>query len=168
MNRFRCLLPILVLCGALAPWAFADGGKKAPQVQLVRKLYKNFAWEAVVYPEPGETLAEQSKGVLKDYFEGSLAELLVSDAACAAKRNLCRLDVHPLFGTRDPVVNDLEVLPADGTGDVLVRFSRVDGGSARMTEIVIKMSGSGRGGRIADVVYPDGPSLRSRLTAPLQ
>jgi hypothetical protein len=168
MNRFRHLIAIALFCVALVPAVSADGGKKTPQVQLVRKLYKNFAWEAVLYPEPGETLAEQSKGALKDYFEGSLAELLANDAACAAKRDRCRLDVHPLFGMRDPVVHDLEVVSSDGAGEVLVRFSRADGGSARMTEIVVKMAGSGRGSRIADLVYPGGPSLRARLTSPLE
>lgn len=168
MKLLRHLLPLLILCGALAPSAVAAGGKKAPHVELVRKLYKDFAWEAVLYPEPGETLAEQSKGVLKDYFAGSLAELLVSDAACARKQGVCRLEVHPLFGMRDPVVHDLEVLPVEGANDVVVRFSRADGGSSRMTEIVIRMAGSGRGARIADVVYPEGPSLRLRLTAPME
>lgn len=163
MNRIGLFSTLLVASLALPAASGAKDGKKTPQVELVRKLYRNFAWEAVLFPEPGETLAEQPRGVLKDYFEGSLASLLADDAACARKGSVCRLDVDPLFGTRDPVVHDLEVLPTDSAGVVLVRFASVDGGSETMTEIVVRMAGSGR---IGDMVYPKGPSLRTRLASP--
>jgi hypothetical protein len=122
----------------------------------------------VLYPDAGETLAEQPKGVLKDYFEEDLADLLASDAECARKHNVCRLDVDLLFGMRNPVAHNLEVLPTDSATGVLVRFYGVDGGSESIMEVVVQMTGSGSGSRITDMVYRSGPSLKTRLTAPLE
>ena len=167
MKQFGFRSTCIVVLLAVATSSQAKDEKKSPQVELVRKLYKSFAWETVLYPETGETLAEQPKGVLRDYFDDELAALLASDAECAKKRNICRLDVDPLFGMRDPIAHNLEVLPADTAG-VVVRFLGVSGGSEAMTEIVIQMGRSGRGSRISDVVYPNGPSLKTRLTAPLE
>ena len=160
----------LLLAVALASAAVVSGmdGKRSPQVDLVRDLYKATAWEIVGFPDPGESLMDQPRGVFAESFEPTLADLLAREAECLRRRSVCRLLHHPLFTVRDPFVRGLEVVATDTVSSVVARFAEGGGGSERRTEIVFHLSGSGKNWRIENAFYPDGTNLREILSAPME
>lgn len=164
MNFHKILVAVCSSLLALAPLGFAKSEKKPPQVELVRKLYKAFAWEAVMPSEEGDVLIDQPKDVLKAYFDAALVDLLVADRECARKEGFCQLDKDPLFGFQDPIAHGLEVTQGDSTNTVRVQFSRIDGGKDFPVDLEFSMVQTKNGWRIADVVYEKGPSLKKLLT----
>ncbi len=165
MNRLSFLWVLFLL---FVPAIHAEGPKRPPQVERVRELYKAFAWEAIGFTDPGETLMEQARGVFAESFESELADLLDQEAACLRKRSVCRLLHHPLYTSRDPFVRGLEVVGTDTVSSVLARFTEGGSGSEHRTEIVFHLGGSGKKWKIADIFYPDGSSLREILATPME
>jgi len=163
MKIRQILIATLVTIFVATPSALAKSEKKSPQIDLVRNLYKAFAWEAVMPSEEGDILVDQPKGVLKGYFDGALVDLLVADRECAKKEGFCQLDKDPLFGVEEPIVHGLEVLQADTANTILVRFNRIDATKDELVQLVFPMVQTKNGWRIADIVYEKGPSLKKLL-----
>ncbi|MGN6513815.1 MAG: hypothetical protein ACTHKZ_09655 [Lysobacteraceae bacterium] len=151
----RCLLGILLLL------ASASVPAAVPAEGVVARLYRDFAWEAVVATPHAPGLAQQPKAVLLRYFTPALASAIAADAACAARTaKACALDFMPLWASQDPAAVDLSIAPA-GPATVRVTY-RVPASGAAVT-LVFRMESTGAGWRIADVVYPQGPSLAALL-----
>ncbi|WP_462116681.1 hypothetical protein [Lysobacter xanthus] len=126
------------------------------------RLYRDFSWEAVLVQPEGAGLAQQPKAVLQRYFTPKLAFALAADAACAARgREICRLDFLPLWASQDPSAHDLTVAQA-GAGLVKVTFATPS--STQATVLQFKVVPTKAGWRVADIVYPSGPSLASLLS----
>ncbi|RZZ84139.1 DUF3828 domain-containing protein [Pseudoxanthomonas winnipegensis] len=151
---------LLMLVGATAVAATPDRQQRA----VVERLYQDFAWEAVLESDtPG--LAEQSKDVLRRYFTARLAGLIAEDAACAARRReICRLDFAPLWGSQDPSAEALTLTSADGD---TVRVQYMVPSTREHIALSFRVAKSADGWRIDDILYPDGSSLAKLLSAPL-
>jgi len=163
MRQAKISVFVLLALFAMVPSTFAKSEKKSPQIELVRKLYKAFGWEAVMPSEEGDVLVDQPKDVLKAYFEASLVDLLVADRECAKKEGFCKLDKNPIFDAQNLCVHDLEIAPADTGSGVAVQFNLVDGKIDKLVDIKFQMGQTKNGWRILDVVYENGSSLRQIL-----
>jgi hypothetical protein len=156
------LLAVATTCApaadAQAPW----GGAEAPSAVVVR-LYRDFAWEAVLAPRNDSLpFIEQPRPVLERYLEAGLAGLLLADRECVRRtKEICRINSHPLFDSQDPAATDLEVGAPDAGNIVRVRF-RYPGSGARV-EIRHVVEFTASGWRIRDIRYEEGASLRERL-----
>jgi hypothetical protein len=139
----------------------AVAAEPAP-VAAVSRLYRDFAWEAVLAQPEGLSLAQQPKAVLQRYFTPKLASALAADAACASRRReICRLDFLPLWASQDPSAQDLTVAQA-GPGLVKVTFATPS--SKQATVLQLNVVPTKAGWRVADIVYPSGPSLAALLS----
>jgi hypothetical protein len=135
-----------------------------PPEDVVRRLYRDFAWEAVMGADRKQAgLLEQPLVVLRRYFTETLARLLAEDARCARRTGkLCRIDFLPLWDSQDPAASDLVVSPAKD-GVIEVAFSRL-GGHDR-TRLSYRLAWTAAGWRIADIASPErGWSLMTLLT----
>ncbi len=164
-HRIRILSfkPSLITIAALlfsitfAPWAFAKQMVEGP-TQVVYKLYRDFAWEAVIdVPDDarqivGAAVADQPLHVLENYFDHKLSALLVADSECTKKANgeICNLDFDPIFGSQDNAASDLTI-DATSSGDVDVRY--VYPSTGKKVELLFKVVRTSVGYRIRDIVY---------------
>jgi hypothetical protein len=139
----------------------AAAAEPAP-VAAVSRLYREFAWEAVLAQPEAQGLAQQPETVLQHYFTPKLASALAADAACASRRReICRLDFLPLWASQDPSAHELTVVQA---GPGLVKVTFVTPSSTRATVLQLKVVPTRGGWRVADIVYPSGPSLAALLS----
>ncbi len=158
-----------IAIGALLFLLIATSGKAATStltpVDVVTRLYRDFAWEAVLSSANDEVgLGDQSEAVLLRYFNPKLASLLVEDARCRARRRqICTLDFAPLWASQDPVATDLSVSQAHDRGQVQVQYA-VPSTREHLT-LMFKLVHTASGWRVADIVYPTGPSLVELLSA---
>jgi hypothetical protein len=157
----HCCVFLLIAGVALAARAKEQ---VSPQVAIVARMYRDFAWEAVVVdPRPNEpTFMDQSTHVLARYLDPQLVRLVVADRACVARRReICNLDFSPIWASQDPAATGLKVLPGNQSGTVDVLFIYpIDSKPIRLRyEIVDTQSGP----RIRDIHYADGPSLLAIL-----
>lgn len=130
-------------------------------VQTVAKLYRDFAWEAVLAQPDARGLAQQPEAILLRYFTPELASALAADAACAERRGeMCALDFAPLWASQDPAAHDLSVAPGTEAGQVRVQFYPATGQVLQLTFRLVSTNG---GWRIADILYPSGSSLARQL-----
>lgn len=163
MNIRNIPVFVLLILVVATPRAYAKSEKKSPQIELVRKLYKAFAWEAVMPSEESDILIDQPKDVLKAYFEPTLVDLLVADRECARKEGSCKLDKHPLFGVENPIAHGLEISQGDSASIVRVQFNWIDGSKDELVDVQFRMAMTKNGWRVGDVVYENGPSLKVLL-----
>ncbi|MET1025358.1 MAG: hypothetical protein ABWX87_13720 [Pseudoxanthomonas sp.] len=134
-------------------------------VNVVTRLYRDFAWEAVLSGSNDEVaLGDQPNAVLLRYFDPNLARLLVDDAHCRARRHeICTLDFAPLWASQDPSAADLSVTQARDPGQVQVQY--VVPATREHLTLVFRTVHTASGWRVADIVYPTGPSLVELLCA---
>ncbi|WDS34785.1 hypothetical protein [Pseudoxanthomonas sp.] len=149
-----------VLLSSLLLSAHAQATVPAP-TGVVKQLYRDFAWEAVLHV-PDDGLAQQPEAVLLKYFAPKLASLLVSDAACVTRTHeVCRLDFTPLWASQDPAAQDLTITEA-GADEVKVQYE-IPSTHEHMV-LQFRLARTPAGWRVADIVYPEGPSLVALLT----
>jgi hypothetical protein len=139
---------------------------------LVARLYKDFAWQALVSIDSvkeandvfGKDLAHQPSSVLGQYFDQTLSSLIARDADCAAKtREICKLDFDPIFASQDPSAADL-VIKSLKPDKVRVEYSYPS--SQEKIRLDYKVAEIAGKWRITDITYLSlgGTSLRSILT----
>ena len=79
--------------------------KTTPAVDVVARLYRDFAWEAVVETPAwhGHELGDQPRVVLSRYFDDALVRLWLADRACEMRTHeICRIDFLPIWDSQDP------------------------------------------------------------------
>jgi len=160
----RRLLAVLLAAACVIPSASADSSA-TPGIELVAKLYRQFAWEALMN-DPGKAVdfLDQPKAVLESYFEPKLAALILADRACAAAtKEICKLDFAPLWASQDPSATDLRVVAGSRPESVRVEFRHP--GDDQQTVLIFELSPSSAGLRIKDIQYEEIPSLRGLLEA---
>lgn len=134
-----------------------------PHVALVQRLYETYAWEAVVSRPQGKALFQQPASVLRRYFDEPLTRLILANQDCERRtREVCRLDMAPLWNSSDPAANDLQVDAGSAPGKVRVRFHRP--GEAAWTELTFVLTAMRGAWRIRDIRYGDGITLVRLLT----
>ena len=136
----------------------------SPEVAVVARLYRDFAWEAVVRePKPREpTFIDQSMKVLLQYLDPELVRLLMADRACVEKSTmLCNLDFAPIWASQDPTGASSWIQPGKRPGavDVSLRYP-----SGEAISLQFEMVQTPSGPRIRDIHYDNGrPSLMAIL-----
>ncbi len=151
------VLPILIagaICSASEP----------PQVELVRTLYKTFAWQAIMDGKGNDDLVAQPRAVLEGYFDSALVELIRREDACR-HGELCALEFDPLFASQDPFLHDLAIERSAKPDEVIVSFKQLDGTKERKVSIRFHLSKTPSGWRITDVVYSKTMSLKQLLSS---
>lgn len=151
---FACLV-------TLAPLSASD---RSAADQLVEKLYRQFAWEAIMggpeFRQPG--LLDQPQSVLEQFFTPEITTLLLKDRAEAAVAGeVGRIDFLPLWASQDPSASDLSIAAGSQADTVAVSFLPL--GAENRTELVFIVKETPSGLRIADIEYPGGYSLATLL-----
>ena len=147
--------------------ALADPPKPKEAVAAVAKLYRDYAWEAVV-EEPNfddAGLLEQSESVLARYFDKQMVSLILRDKRCALAHGSCRLDFDPIWNSQDPMAKELKVLPTDDPATVSVQF--VYAGDNTPIKLTYRLIQTGGGWKITDIIGTYG-SLRGILESNFQ
>lgn len=156
--------PKAALCALLmlAFPVFASDTTPRP-VALVQSLYESYAWEAVVSKPQGRALFQEPASVLHRYFDEPLVRLILANQACERRtREVCRLEMMPLWNSSDPAASDLHVEAAGVPGEVRVRFLRPAESASTEFTFLLKIQ---RGAwRIHDIRYDDGSRLVRMLT----
>jgi hypothetical protein len=136
-----------------------------PAVALVQSLYETYAWEAVVSKPRSRALFHEPAAVLRRYFDEPLVRLILSNQECERRtREVCRLDMAPLWNSSDPAANDLQVEAGESPAEVRVRFRRP--GESAWTELSFVLAVTRSAWRIRDIRYGGNLSLVRMLTPP--
>jgi hypothetical protein len=154
---------ILVMVAVLVSVCAFAGEKPPAAVELVARLYKEFAWETVI-EEPlnaGPGFTGQPARVLAKYLDPELVSLLVKDRMCAAKAGLCKLDFLPLWDAQDVGATELKVLATADPKIVVVQFKYPSANEQRKLRFEMRQTAAGL--RIHDIKYQGGTSLRQIL-----
>jgi hypothetical protein len=155
-------ITIFFLSMVLAP-SLSAADRSAGE-QLVEKLYREFAWEAVMsgpgFRQPG--LIDQPKSVLERFFTPEITGLLLKDRAeAAAAGEVGRIDFLPLWASQDPSAADLRITAGSKPNTVVVSF--LPQGAKSATELVFIVEDTPGGARIADIKYASGSSFAALL-----
>ncbi len=160
-SRFSRFLPCVLSLLALPAFARSE---TAPGVALVQALYETYAWEAVLTHSARRPLFDEPAETLRRYFDEPLTRLIRNNHECERRtREVCRLDMAPLWNSSDPGASDLRVEAGPAPGEARVRFHAASGD---WVELVYELKPTRDGWRIHDIRYADGPSLVSRLASP--
>ena len=145
--------------------ATAGSAGKSGDVDLVARLYRDFAWEAVIDEPLGvsRAFADQRRSVLERYFSPNLVSLLLEDRQCVLRTHeICKLDFSPLWASQDPGATELRVVQGALRGWVLVRFRYPSNGET--IKLNYRLVKTRAGPRIADIRYDSGTTLVSILS----
>jgi hypothetical protein len=132
------------------------------QVAIVTQLYRDFAWEAVLFQPDLPGLFDQPRDVLEKYFDQKLTALILQDRACAAKQGMCNLDFLPLWDSQNPGATDLEVSQTAQSTVVSVKYR--DLRSSKTIALSYQLTNTDQGWRISNISTSDW-SLISILSA---
>lgn len=161
------LIPLLVVFTPVSSPRAADagGGSDGDAVAVVARLYRDFAWEAVVIEPYAPGVAQQPASVLQRYFDDGMVERFVADRECVrTSGGVCGLDHAPLWASQDPAAYDLRVKPAAETGVVDVEYESPAPNAKAPVRLRYELVRTARGWRIADIVSHEGRvSLRRQL-----
>lgn len=109
------------------------------------------------------------RATIDKYFIKNLADLIWKDAL-ASDSDVGALDYDPLYGSQDPQITNLKILPTGLAGD-----ARVKSGENVIVRVVFRDSGRkasasflfeqdrARLWKISNITYPDGSSLRQTV-----
>jgi len=161
MKRTGCSISGAVL--ALLMTAPSAKGQ-ATAVGAVTRLYRDYAWEAVIdQPDQSSlTLMGQPRDVLRRYLDDSLTDLVLADRACARKQGECALDWVPIWDSQDPGgASGIRIAAASDSSVVAVTIRyRSDSSLVRLAYHMVKTA---RGWRVHDIVSARGVSLLDQL-----
>lgn len=149
---------IIVGAAVLSIAVGANGAEPASNspVATVVKLYKTYAWEAII-DEPeleGQGLLEQPKAELQKYFDTKLTDLIVLDDKCKNETHeVCRLDFQPIWAGQDPGATELKI-KAGKTPD-LVRVTYKFPGDGSAVALTYQLVSTEQGWRISDIRSAD-------------
>ena len=159
-NMFLSMIVFNAMAMIFSAHALAEE-KLSPSVELVTRLYREFAWETVI-DEPLNSapgFIDQPAPVLAKYLDKELVSLLIADRLCARKGEICNLDFPPLWDAQDIGATDLKIQATTDPKIVVVNFRYGN----KKTELRFKMGQTADGIRIHDIQYKTGPSLRKIL-----
>ena len=149
---FAATLNFAATCSAAEPLP--------PQVEVITRLYHDFAFEAVLENSTAEGFIDQPKNVLLRYLTPKLADLLLRDRQCASTTHeICRLDFMPLWGNQDPIGSAVQVQPSSSPSSVIVRLRY----ASSTTQLTFHLTQSSSGWKINDISYGKGRSTLAEI-----
>jgi hypothetical protein len=147
---FIILFSVLMVSSGLQASALPSGDDSPKGI--VFKIYRDFAWEAVMAGGWGGLL-EQPKEVLSQYFDANLTSLLLKDRVLANKEGMGNLDFSPIWASQDPSAVDMKITGADKPNLVKVEFRYPSNG--QKIELTYKVTKTNRGWRISNIIGKD-------------
>jgi hypothetical protein len=169
INRGRKMILRLVTLSIVAATLLVASAEAAPSPPkantpegIVFKVYRDFAWEAVM-AGGWDGLMEQPPAILKQYFDDKLTALILRDRKCSEKGEICRLDFVPIWASQDPAAVDLTVEKTKKTNIIKVQF-RYPSTNEKM-ELRYQVTSTTKGWRISDISGKDW-SLLKILSSP--
>jgi len=143
----------------------AHSDKTGRGLDVVARLYRDFAWEAVVETPPwhGHELLDQPRVVLARYFDNELIRLWLADRACEARTHeICKIDFMPIWDSQDPSGTFVSI---DSTTDpALVKVELRHPFKTEPRTLNYRLVKTPDGWRIHDIVRPGNWSLVSLLS----
>lgn len=131
------------------------------RIKVVRQLYKDFAWEAIIVSPRNDDviLIDQPREILEKYFDTKLAGLIIKDRECVKNSGgeICNLNFSPIWASQDWAACDLMISLGENPNEVVVKF--VYPGDHSKIKIVYKMIKNVSHWRISDIKYSEGYSL---------
>jgi hypothetical protein len=125
-------LSLLTACGQ----TFEPGSPE----HVVQSLYKAAA----------DTGIPKDEAALSRYFDGRLTELLIKDFTCVNNGESCGLlDFDPISQSKNPDINDLEIIKNEDGTEVLVKFTQREAEYNAICVMVLTRDGW----RISDLIY---------------
>jgi hypothetical protein len=145
------ILCLFLLPGSV-PLAVAGAARSAEPAprSVVARLYRDYAWEAVLSNSNARQLLQQTRRELERYFTPHLAALIEREHLCAVRnRAPCALDFQPHWNSDAPRAFSLAVAEAATPGEVTVTFSYAD--DAEPIHLTYLLQRTPRGWRISDL-----------------
>jgi hypothetical protein len=103
-----------------------------------------------LYKASAKTGIPKDEATLSQYFDGRLTELLIKDFTCVNNGESCGLlDFDPISQSKNPDINDLEILKNENGTEVFVTFKQREAEYKAMC-IMVKTRD---GWRISDLIY---------------
>lgn len=160
----RLFMPLLLTTALFVTSAIASSlpPKANSPEGIVSKVYKDYAWEAVM-ADGGDGLMQQPPQILKQYFDEKLTSLILRDRACSEKGGVCRLDFAPIWASQDPAALDLKVGKADQGNIIRVQFRYPS--TNEKIELKYSVTKTNQGWRISNIAGKDW-SLLKILSSP--
>jgi len=143
----------------------AQRANDPPGVALVRRLYADYACEAVLdYCDSTHELIDQPRPVLERYFDSSLASLWIADRVCEARTHeICKIDFMPMWNSQDATGTTVRVLAGKDSTQVRVELWNVGAQEPRVLSYFVTRTA--RGWRIHDIAFGKEWSLVTLLSA---
>jgi hypothetical protein len=165
--RFVAIKPYMIVFSLLlsvnGPLSAQEDIHNLPVATVVR-LYRDYAWEAVV-EEPNllrEELLSSPPDVLRKYFDGQLVALLLKDRNCG--QAMCNLDFMPMWAGQDAGGTTVSIKATESPTVVTVRLRQPDYSCVELTYYLKKAV---KGWRISDIKGAEW-SLVSILSQPIE
>lgn len=124
----------------------------SPSVAIVTKLYKVYAWEAVLDErlKSNDELILAPRSVLNQFFDKRLTNLLLKDRECQQReRGICNLDFVPWWDGQDPGATELKVHETEDPSLISVQFQYP--GSDVPINLTYRVVDTPAGWRISDI-----------------
>ncbi len=143
-------LAFLSLFLGLANMCFA-APPLSPQLDVVTRLYKSFAFEAAEKVDSSKpSFLDSSRSVLLTYLMPDLTALILADRKCAAMTHeICRLDFSPLWGGQDNTGATFKIGKTKDDNKVQVKILDPSGSSTQ----IYRLSLTPLGWRIQDIEF---------------
>ena len=166
MRVWRVAAAEVVAVLAIAGNVAAQNVKTSSALDVVARLYRDFAWEAVVETPnwQGHELLDQPRAVLARYFDNELVRLWLADRACEARTHeICKIDFMPIWDSQDPSGSFVSI---DSTADpTLVKVELRHPFKTQPRVLNYRLVKTPDGWRIHDIARPGNWSLVSLLSA---
>jgi hypothetical protein len=147
--RMTGLIMFMVLLAMPVKEAASSPPEKDGPETVVARLYRDYAWEAVMHRPDWPGLLDQPREILEQYFDEKLASRILRDRVRAGKHGIGRLDFDPIWDSQDPAATDLNVSRSGRPAAVAVQFRCPGGGET--VDLLYEMTMTRKGWRIADI-----------------
>ena len=162
INKVLCFALFLTALFAVSAEAEHHPPKANSPEGIVFKLYRDYAWEAVI-AAGYDGLMQQPPQILKQYFDDNLTALILRDRKCSEKGEICRLGFVPMWDSQDPGASDLTVEKTEQEDAIKVKFRYP--GNNKEIELKYRVTKTPKGWRISDISGKDW-SLLAILSSP--
>lgn len=154
MVSLKCLLVFLILMALGFQTTNASQLNKMENSaeDIVKKLYHDYAWQALGLDLDEPTITGQSLPELENYFSSAIAKLIVEDGECSERtEDICRLDFNIIFASQDSAAFEMQVFPKNNKDEIKVQFKYPS--NHEVIKLTYKMTKTNKGWRIKDIYY---------------
>jgi hypothetical protein len=142
------------------------GAQQLSAADLVRQLYKTYAWEIQdSTTNAGTPLFAASPTAMRAFLDSGLVAAVMADRACQKRLDgICNLDFDPIWASQDPVGATFTILSTPDPAVVRVELRYPS--EPQPIVITYRLRLTRAGWRITDVGTKDWRSLKKQLLSP--